>query len=204
MKNNPLDFFHLNKKPLSSKTKKTLVGIFVFSIFLLFTLLMLLIPFKDGSTFEILLGMFQSNNWNSANISQLVSAVGVWIFFAWGFTLKVSQTLTLRKYKKKMKEELFKKEDLTLSKEEIKEKKQEMLKTYIKNESKIDKLINLLATTLIKLNHRVDANTMFEIRDILESLNDSSKIKRHKITQLLQAVGIDTETKELKSVINQI
>ncbi|MFV8478098.1 hypothetical protein [Mycoplasma sp. B6400] len=204
MNKNPLEYFHLSKKPLTARSKKILVACLVFCVIVLFTLLMLLIPFKNGSTLEILLAEFNTDSWNSANISKFISGVSVWIFIAWSLTLKISQTLLHRKYKKLIKEELLKHEDITLTKEEIKEKKQEMLKQLTKNEAKIDKIINQLAYVLSKTAQRIDANTLFQIRDICENLTDTQKEKKIKVTQALEAVGVDTSLKEIKNVINSI
>ncbi|WLP85277.1 hypothetical protein [Mycoplasma seminis] len=202
--NNPLEFFNLNKKPLTARSKKIMVILIVFCIILLFTLLMLIIPFKDGSTLEIFINEFKTEKWNSANIAKFISGVSVWIFIAWNLTLKISQTLLHRKYKKMITQSLIEHGDLTLTKEEIKEKKSEMLKQLTKNEAKIDKFINLLVDALAKTAQRVDANTLFQIREILQSLSLKDKDKKKEVTNLLKSIGVDTDTKEVKNIINTI
>lgn len=194
-----LDKFILNKKPLRAIHKKIIVFSAVFLLFVFLTLIILFLPFKDGSTFENIVNEFYSKEWNSKTITQILLSVLTWILIIWNLTLRIMDTILYKKKKRAFEKELIKK---GIYKEG--EDKKIMRLNFKQHEQYVEITINKLLDACIRVNQPLKGAGVFTIREIINDINKSRKEKIEQVKRELTSYGINVENVEIARALKQI
>ncbi|VEU66655.1 Uncharacterised protein (plasmid) [Mesomycoplasma conjunctivae] len=179
-------------KPIKWTKKKFIIGVIVFFIFLVITIILLFLPFKDGSTFELILKTYRNNKWDSSTIVRTISYISGWFFLVTKAVITISNWKMFLT-KKKMFNFSVEQSGLDL-KQEIKKAKKRA------KENSQTPLLDELVAILQYFN--VEAPKIGNIKtNIEEAINDKTTLaeKRKKITSILKTNSIDIETKAIKS-----
>ncbi|MCS4536758.1 hypothetical protein NXS15_01255 [Mycoplasma sp. CSL7475-4] len=183
------DYSHLDKyiiehKKLKRTHKRILVFTFSLLAMIVISLILLFLPFKDGSTIEIIIDEFYSKQWNSKTITQLILSFFAWIIVIWKMAVVVMETILYRKRKKLFQKELNEKGSLDIYKTDS------IFSIFKRDTTKqAEYAITELINAFIEASQPLSANAVLLIREVLTNKELKRKDKVQKIKEIVEKEG---------------
>lgn len=197
------EFINVFGKGKSLKKKRILLILFILLFLIFVSLVILFLPFKDGSTIENIVQEFkEQNKWNSKTITSLIISSLAWILIIWKLTLSILDTMLYFKRKKKFENEIKLNNELNPYIPN-KEQRKQML-TFKQQDKYVHIVINELLQSISNTNQRLSGSAIIEIKEILYSATKSRKIKINEVKTILENNSIITTNKEIIKALKNI
>ncbi|UWD34045.1 hypothetical protein [Mesomycoplasma molare] len=194
-----LDKFIIKQRPLKAIHKRIIVFSAIFFAFFISTLIILFLPFKDGSAIENIIDEFYNKKWNSKTIIQLLLGSLTWMLIIWNLTLRVMDTILYKKKKRAFESEMLKK-GIDISCNE----RGNMKLTFKQHEQYVEATLNKIINACIEIKEPLRGAIIFTIREVLENINENRRNKIEKIKTELNNYGINTENPLISRALKQI
>lgn len=189
--------FEFDYKPFSNFKKKILIMFLIFVFLLIITIIFLFLPFKDKTTFELIIEVYQKNDWNSLTVTKTVGSIVTWFFMVFKIIGSIGNGWILLQRKKALDLDL-RRRGINISYETKKAKK-------IEKQGGIDAFYQQLLNILQELNiaPAIITHLIISTKEINE-LQIKSKEKQDKIKQLFFENGINFQDFALQKWISKI
>ncbi|TDV23516.1 hypothetical protein BCF59_0505 [Mycoplasmopsis mustelae] len=185
------------------RTKRMIQIFGILLILIIVSLIILFLPFKDGSTVENLIVEFKKQNWNSKTITNLIIIIITWIFILWKVTLLILDTILYTRKKRKFEQELQQRNELNPLIPAVDRKEPMPLNTKQFN-NYVEITVAAIIDATARTPQRLTGGAIYDVREIISNEKTARKHKIAQVRAILLKHGVDVENKEIIKSLKQI